>query len=318
MRVPVVPITNGMIPRESQELTGVFLDDWVRKVFSAAGPGAMVLLLPYDVETGLYPVGSIVGVEDAWQDRVIVSPSFSMREAMFAHVVGKGRAKAGGFEVEGGTLLAEDVELVDLKALRKRYPLIDGAGWTALEGSTEARGKDDIRVEIHGSTHEGDPVALHANLGSVVSPETAHTIEHAVLRSLSTYAMATPRTMRESMDAEARDLKDSLAVGYSLRMPEFFGVTATGMCGNPLTGLAHFYLANEFRKNLEHGESLPQSILSARLSALSRVTDDLDLSTQRGSRVLQGLKRGMMHDDSPVPFDRLKAVLRCFPLSPWA
>ncbi len=318
MRLPVVPVTNGMIPRESQELTGVFLDEWVQRLFSATGPGGTVLLLPYDPETGLYPVGSAVSVEDAWQQRVIVSPSFAMRDAMFAHVVGKGTAKAGGFDTEGGALIAEDVEPVDLEALRGKYPIIDGAGWTALEGSTETRSRDDIRVEIYGSTHEGEPVVLHANLGGIVSPEIAHTVEHAVIRSLSTCAMATAKTMRKAMDLESRDLKDSLSVGYRLRMPEFFGVTATGMCGNPLTGLAHFYLADELQKNLRRGESLPESLESARLRALSKATGELELSTRKGARVLQGLKQGMMHDDSPVSLDRLKSVLERFPMSPWS
>ena len=55
----------------------------------------------------------------------------------------------------------------------------------------------------------------------------------------------------------------------------------------------------------------------ARLSALSKVTGDLDLSTRRGDRVMQGLKMGMMHDDSPQETDVLRSVLRHFPLSPW-
>jgi len=317
MRIPVVPVTNGMIPRPSQELTGVFLDDWVKEAFAGAGEGGMAILLPYDPETGLYPVGAIVSVEDAWRRNVIVSPSFTVREAMFAHVTGKGTVKAGAFEVRDGALLAADAKMVDLNALRKTYPLIDGAGWTALEGSTEARSKEDIRVEIYGASHDGEQVVLRANLGSLVSPETAHTVEHAVIRSLSRCAMATPRTMREALAGETRDLKDSLTVGYKLRMPEFFGVTPTGMCGNPLTGLAHFYLQDEFMKNLERGESLPRSIQNARLSALSHVTDDLELSTQRGSRVLQGLKLGMMHDDSRIPDEKIRAILRRFPLSPW-
>ncbi len=317
MRVPVVPVTNGMIPRPSQEITGVFLDDWVKKVLSVAGPGGTVLLLPYSPAIGLYPVGSAVSIEDAWKRNVIVSPSFRVREAVFAHVAGKTTAKAEGFEVEDGALIATGVEAVDLRALRQTYPVVDGSGWTATEGSTEARSEQDIRVEICGNAHDGDPVTLSGNLGGLVSPEIAHTIEHALIRALSTYVLATPKTLRDSMVSEARDLKDSMAVGYKLKMPEFFGVTSTGMCGNPLTGLAHFYLDDEFQKNLRRGDSLPESIRSARLSALSRVTDELDLSTQRGSRVLQGLKLGMMHDDSPVPTEQLKAVLRRFPLSPW-
>lgn len=318
MKVPVVPVTNGMIPRPSQELTGIFLDEPVKRAFSVAGEGGLILLLPYDAETGLYPVGSAVSLEDAWTQTVITAPSFALREAMFAHVSGKATVKAEGFGEEDGVLVALDAQAIDLKDLRKTYPLIDGSGWTAQEGSTEARSRDDIRVEIYGETHEGESAVLSANLGGLVSPETAHTVEHAIIRSLTRYAMVTPRTMRDCVEAESRDLKNSLDVGYRLKMPEFFGVTATGACGNPLTGLAHFYLEDEFRKNLRRGSSLTESIENARLSTLSRVAGDLELSTERGSRVLQGLRLGMMHDDTRVPDEKIRAVLRRFPLSPWA
>lgn len=317
MNIPVLPVTNGMIPRPAQEVTGVFLDEWVKKTLAAAGNGGMALILPYHPETGLYPVGAAVSVEDAWTRNVIVSPSFSVQEALFAHVAGKATAKAGGFELRDGMIVATGVEPVDLARLRSTYPVIDGAGWTPSDGATEARSPDDLRVTIYGASHDGTPVSLEADLGGVVSPELAHTVEHAVIRSLSNYAMVTPKTLRESLAAESRDLKDSLAVGYRLRMPEFFGVTGTGMCGNPLTGLAHFYLAGELQRNLERGNSLPDSIQNARLTALSRVTGDLDLSTQRGWRVLQGLRRGMMHDDSRVGAADLRAILRRFPLSPF-
>jgi len=316
MKMPVLPVTNGMIPRPSQEVTGVFLDDWVKKALSAAGTGGMALILPYDHEHGLYPVGAAVSIEDAWKRNVIVSPAFQVREALFAHVAGKTTAKADGFEIEDGMLLATGVESVDLRKLRSTYPVIDGAGWNAMEGATEVRGAEDIRVTIYGATHEGEPVALPGNLSGVVGPELAHTVEHAIIRSLAAYAIVTPKTLRDSLVEESKDLKDSLAVGYKLRMPEFFGVTSTGMCGNPLTGLAHFYLAGELQRNLARGDSFPQSLHNARLSALSKVTEDLDLSTQRGSRVLQGLRRGMMHDDSPVSTAKLKDILRRFPLSP--
>ena len=316
MSVPVVPVVNGMVPRESQEMTGVFLDTWVQRAFAAAGRRG-ALLLPYNDETGLYPVGSLVEVQDAWKDRVMLSPSFVVRSAVFVRVEGKGTAKAAGFDMENGILVAQDVEVLDLSALRSTYPLIDGSGWTALEGETEARGRDDIRVEIYGVTHAGEPVELRANLGGLVDREAAHTIEHAVIRSLRSYALATPKTVRIAMDAEAQDLKTSIDAGYRLRMPEVFGVTSTGVCGNPLTGLAHFYLASELRKNLNMGVPLPDSLQNARLSTLSKVAGDLELSTDKADRVLQGLKLGMMHNDTPLSGDRLKAILRRFPLSPW-
>jgi hypothetical protein len=306
-----------MIPRPSHEVTGVFLDDWVKKALSSVGQGGMAILLPYNTETGLFRVGMAASIEDLWKRKVIVSPSLEVREAVFARVDGKMTAKADGFEIDEGALFATGVEPIDLHKMRSTYPVIDGAGWTASEGATEARSPEDIRVEIYGATYEGEPVVLGGNLGGLVSPETAHTVEHALIRSLSTFAIATPKTLRNCLAAEARDLKDSLDIGYKLRMPEFFGVTPTGMCGNPLTGLAHFYLAGELQRNLRRGDSMPESLENARLSALSKVADDLELSTESGSRILQGLRRGMKHDDSSVESTLLRKVLSRFPLSPF-
>lgn len=316
MSVPVLPVMNGAIPRESREITGVFLDKRSRQIFRS-GRGSLVLLLPYDHRSGLYPVGTLVSVQDVWQQPVVTAPSFNIVEALFVRVSGKATVKASGFRLVNGRMYARDIERLDLRRLREVYPLIDGAGWSATEGSTEARNPQDIRVTIFGVSHEGEEVSLSANLGGLVSGETAHTIEHAIIRALERYAMVTPKTLRECMKEETDALKASLSVGYSLKMPELFGVTPTGMCGNPLTGLAHFYLSHELKRNLESGASFARSLEEARLSALSKVTGDLDLSTQRGSRVMESLKMGMMHDDSPQGSGILKSVLRRFPLSPW-
>lgn len=316
MNVPVIPVANGMIPRPSQEMEGIFLGSWVRKAFSKTRRRG-ALILPYGQDGGLYPVGSLVEVRDAWKDRVMLPPSLEIHDAVFARVEGRATARARDFVLEDGVLVASEVEILDLRGLRSRYPVIDGAGWTALEGETEARSGDDIRVEIYGMTHGGGPVMIGADLGGIVSPEVAHTIEHAVIRSLRSFALVTPKTLRLSMKAESEDLKASVDAGYRFRIPEVFGVTSTGTCGNPLTGLAHFYLASELTKNLSRGESVAQSLRSARLTTLSKVTADLDLSTEMDLRVLQSLKLGMMHDDTPLSLDVLKAVLRRFPLSPW-
>ncbi len=316
MSMPVLPVLNGAIPRESAEITGVFLDRSSKRVFRS-GRGSPVLLLPFDYRSGLYPVGAAVSIEDIWKQPVIAAPSFDIVEALFVRVSGKATVKAGGFGLRNGCIHAFDIERLDLRELRTTYPIIDGAGWSPLEGSTEARSPRDIRVTVRGVSHEGEEVSLAANLGGLVNAETAHTIEHAVIRSLKRHAMVTPKTLRECMKEETDALKASLSVGYSLKMPELFGITSSGMCGNPLTGLAHFYLSDELRRNLKSGASLVRSLEDARLSALSRVTGDLDLSTRRGDRVMQGLKMGMMHDDSPQETDILRSVLRRFPLSPW-
>ena len=75
-----------------------------------------------------------------------------------------------------------------------------------------------------------------------MNAETAHTVEHAVIRSLKRHAMVTLKTLRECMKEETDALKASLSVGYSLKMPGF-GITSSGMW-KPLTGLAHFYLSD--------------------------------------------------------------------------
>ncbi|HHY45530.1 MAG TPA: hypothetical protein GX512_07465 [Firmicutes bacterium] len=316
MSIPVLPVMNGAIPRESREITGVFLDKRSRQIFRS-GRGSLVLLLPYDHFSGLYPVGTLVSVQDLWQQPVITSPSFKVTEALFVRVSGKATVKAGGFELANGRVYAREIERLDLRRLRKSYPVIDGAGWSPTEGNTEVRNPLDIRVTVFGVSHEGEEVSVSANLGGLVSGEIAHTIEHAIIRALQRYAMVTPKTLRECMKEETDALKASLSVGYSLKMPELFGVTDSGMCGNPLTGLAHFYLAHELKRNLESGASFARSLEEARLSTLSKVTGDLDLTTQRGARVMQGLKMGMMHDDSPQESETLKLVLSRFPLSPW-
>jgi len=314
--MPVLPVLNGAIPRRSGEITGVFLDKASRQVFRS-GRGSLVLLLPFNYRSGLYPVGTAVSIEDVWQQPVIAAPSFDIVDALFVRVSGKATVKAGGIRFQNGSLRARDIEKLDLKELRTVYPLIDGAGWSPVEGSTEARSPQDIRVTVFGVSHEGEEVLLSANLGGLVTAETAHTIEHAVIRSLQRHAMVTPKTLRECMKEETDALKASLSVGYSLKMPEIFGVTSSGMCGNPLTGLARFYVSEDLRRNLEGGASFARSLEDARLSALSKVTGDLDLTTRRGDRIMQGLKMGMMHDDSPQESDTLRSVLRRFPLSPW-
>ena len=316
MNVPVIPVANGMIPRPSQEMEGIFLGAWVSKAFAKTRRRG-ALILPYSYDGGLYPVGSLVEVRDAWKDRVMFPPALEIHDAAFARVEGRAKARARSFASEDGVLMASDVEILDLHDLRSRYPVVDGAGWIALEGETEARGSDDIRVDIYGLTHAGEPVTIGANLGGLVDAEAAHTIEHAIIRSQRSFALVTPKTLKVAIEAETQDLKASIDAGYRFRMPEVFGVTSTGVCGNPLTGLAHFYLASELTKNLTRGASIADSLRSARLTTLSKVTADLDLSTEMDLRVLQSLKIGMMHDDTPLTEDVLKAVLRRFPLSPW-
>lgn len=313
----MLPVSNGMIPGPSQEMSGMFVGNLAKRALAQMGQGSMCGLLPFDPEFGLYPVGSAVSIEDLWFQDVWVPRDLKIIRAMFARVVGKGRLRVNAISVIDGIPFAEDAEILDFRLLRHRYPVVDGAGWIPLEGSTEARDSGDVRIEIFGTTYDGRQVCLSANVGRIVSQDVAHTIEHAMIRSLKRFAIATPRTLRDSMMDETADLKASIDAGYRFRMPEFFGLTATGACGNPLTNLAHFYLADELMKNLSRGLNFTASLCQARLTTLSRVTQDLDLPTASGpGRVLAGLKRGMLHDDTPVDLATLKAVLRRFPLTP--
>ncbi|HHW17443.1 MAG TPA: hypothetical protein GXX30_00860 [Firmicutes bacterium] len=316
MKVLVIPVVNGIIPRESETLTGLLVAG-PKRLQTFLKHGDLLLLLPYVSGEGFYPVGAGARVVETWTQDVLVRQTLSVEEGLFVTISGEGTFRVRTLSTDKGLVFTEDPQYLDLKALRKDYPVIDGKGWVPVEGSTEARSSRDIRVEIHGVSHDGRDVMIGANLGGLVTAELAHTVEHAIIRSLSRYALVTYRTLRQSMEEESSDLKASLEMGYRFRMPEFFGVTPQGACGNPLTGLAHFYLTEELVKNLSNGESFERSLLNARLSTLSRVTDDLELSTQKGLRAIQGLKRGMMHDDSVLPAETLKAIIRRFPLSPW-
>ena len=143
-------------------------------------------------------------------------------------------------------------------------------------------------------------VSITANLGGLVGKEQAHTIEHAIIRALSTYGLCTPRTMMESLVKETTELKQSLEFSIRHTMPEALGITASGICGNPLTNMAQFYLAQEFVDNIKAGKKLNDSLANARRATMSQLTSDMGLTMQQGLRTLQGLKKGMSHDDSIV------------------
>ena len=177
---------------------------------------------------------------------------------------------------------------------------------------------NDLPMTIYGVEYEsGNEVSLSGNVGGLLSPEQAHTIEHAIIRSLQKYAMCTPKTLAKAVLEEGRELKRSVEIGYKLRRPEVFGVTSSGACGNPLTNLAQFYLAKEMVESIDEGYSIIESMETARRKALSKLTDELELTTEIGLRALQGLKKGMLHDDSPIAQKYTKRVLRRFPPSPW-
>jgi hypothetical protein len=101
-------------------------------------------------------------------------------------------------------------------------------------------------------------------------------------------------------------------------LPEVLGQTAAGACGNPMTQMARFYLYHEVNENLRKGQHFAEASLKARKTVMSKLTEDLGLTTAPGVRALQGLKKGMRHDASLLNLDECVEVLRRFPHNPWS
>lgn len=317
----LVPVINGVLPRPGGgEVTGVFLHPVTARLLMQVGHNAILMLCPLDTESGrVYPVGVTTRLCEMWaQDVYIAGPSTKVT-ALFARVAGEERAKAARFEMHQTLTIARDVRPLDVEALRSNgYPVIDGAGWQPLGGYTDAKAPNDIDITVYGIDFEsGGQVSLSGHLGGLVTAEQAHTVEHAIIRSLQKYAMCTPKTLAQAIASEGAALKKSLEIGYQLKSPEIFGVTESGACGNPMTSLAQFYLAKEMVQSIDEGHSVMESLEAARRKALSKITDELELTTEVGLRALQGLKKGMLHDDSPIAQKYLKRVLKRFPSDPW-
>ncbi|TYP58745.1 hypothetical protein [Thermosediminibacter litoriperuensis] len=319
METFALPITNGVLPRaDGGVMQGLFLDPYFSKMLVRAGVGSEIFLFPISVEDrDFYPVGVLARIEDLWTQQVIPEKNIV---GLFARVSGRERCRAGGFEFQDEGLVACGVERVDFRELRVLgYPVICGAGWRPTGGyTTFGSDKKSIEITIYGWEYEtGRDVAIVGRLSGQVEPEQAHTIEHAIIRSLKNYAICTPKTLRECMKRETEELKWSVEVGIAHKLPEVFGVTRSGVCGNPMTQMASMYLTEELKKQLKKGLDIFESLSEARRKTVSRLTQDMDISTERGLRALQGLKKGMFHDDSPGEMKKLKDILKRFPQDPW-
>lgn len=314
-----IPIVNGVLPRpDGGVLQGVFLDSFFANMLVKTGVGNDIFLFPLSSDDkSLYPVGVLVRIEDMWVDKV---PQNSTSTALFARVIGRERCKARKFSLSNEGLFALDIEKIDIYELRSLgYPIICGAGWHPTGGyTTFGSNRKDIEITIYGFELEtGKDVAIVGYLGSEIEPEKAHTVEHAIIRSLKNYAMCTPKTLRECMEKETEELKWSVEIGIAKKLPEVFGVTKSGFCGNPLTQMASYYLSEEFQNQIESGEDILNSLSKARNKTVSRLTKDMDISSRKGLRQLQGLKKGMFHDDTPEELKVLKRVIMKFPANPW-
>ncbi|SMD04788.1 phasin family protein [Sporomusa malonica] len=319
MDMLIMPVANGILPRpEGGTITGMFIIENGGQLLLDVGVGREILICPWIAEEqGLYPVGVIVRIVNIWNHQAIDDTGAEI-PVLMAKLEGRGHARWYTMRTTGSYIYSNDVEHINLKKMRKEYPAISGAGWAPQGGFTEFRDKSDIPVTIYGTDLEtGQEVSITANLGGLVELEQAHTIEHSVIRALTTYGLCTARTLVEAMSRETDELKKSVEFSIKHTLPEVLGLTASGACGNPMTNLAQFYLANEFVGNIEAGKSLNESLDKARRTAMSQLTSDMGLTTQQGIRVLQGLKKGMAHDDTILKLETYKKVISRFPYQPW-
>lgn len=313
-----IPVLNGALPRwDGGSIEGLFLEPFFIKTLENAGVGKEVFLCPFSSDSdSFYPIGVIGRIED-YQMKSF--PQFGDEPYMYAKIVGRRRAKAGGFNVSPDGIIASGIEDMDIEKMSMEgYPIICGAGWIATGGYTQMKSASDITITIYGyDLQTGRKVGIQGEVNDLVPPEKAHTIEHGIIRSLKQYGLCTPKTLRNSLILEADELKKSVETGFKFKLPEAIGITSSGVCGNPMTNMAHFYLNREFFEGLKSGYDYVESLDKARKKTLSRLEKELEISGDRGLRVLQGLKKGMVHDDSQGDLITLEKVINCFPLNPW-
>lgn len=312
-------MANGILPRpDGGKITGMFVMENGGQILSELGIGRELMICPFGVDNqDLYPVGVLVRIMDMWE-QTIVSETDQTIPVMMAVLEGRGHARWHTLNSAGVYLISKDVEFLNFRIMRKEYPVISGAGWMPEGGYTEFRDKRDIPVTLYGTDIEsGQKISITGNLGGLVELEQAHTIEHAIIRALRVYGLCTPKTLIESIGKEADELKKSVEYSIKYTMPEALGITASGSCGNPMTNLAQFYLAQEFVNNVSLGKSLNESIVNARRSTMSHLVQDMDITMQQGLRTLQGLKKGMSHDDTLLGMETYKKVIGRFPFEPW-
>lgn len=316
MSTLLVPVINGVLPRPGGgRSTGAFFEIEHEVEFET---GTEVFICPLVPATGmLYRVGVLAKVVDT-RSQVVEIPG--KESALFRTTLleGNTHARWNTVQFSQGSLRVEGLETLDFRALRSRYPVVSGAGWVPQGGYTEFRSLADIPVTLYGNDIERNfPLELQANLKGLVSMETAHTIEHAMIRSLRTYGLCTARTLQEAMRQETEELAWSVEQSMQFALPYVLGQTQVGACGNPMTHLAQFYMAEEFSEQLKEGTGTEFALDRARRAVMSRLTGELGLTTEPGLRSLQGLKKGMLHDDSPLSLDLCQRVLSRFPLEPW-
>ena len=316
MSTLLIPVINGVMPRPGGgRSVGGFLDR-SRGPLLETGMNAFVCPLA-PVDGSLYRVGVLAKVIDA-KRQMLDLPGGESTPFVTLVLEGVSHARWNTVAFLQGSLQVDGLDPLDFKAMRADYPVVSGAGWIPQGGYTEFRSLSDIPVTLYGNDIERNTsVQMQANLKGLVSLETAHTIEHAMIRSLRMYGLCTTRTLQESMRQETAELTWSVEKSMRYALPEVLGQTQAGACGNPMTNLAQFYMFQELAEQIKQSDDVNLSLDKARHSAMSRLTGELGLTSQPGLRALQGLKKGMYHDDSPLGDELCKKILRRFPLEPW-
>jgi hypothetical protein len=316
LNIITIPVLNGIFPRwEGGRIQGLFIDPFLINIVKAIGTGGDIFLCPYSTDTGsFYPVGAVCRI-GKWDMAKVQAPGLT---GLMATIEGRSGGKASGFDITPAGIVARGIEPIDLDDLCDLgYPVISGAGWVPAGGLTETRSKEEVIITIYGTDLETQKeVSVSGNVGRLIEPEKAHTIEHAIIRSLQQYALCTPKTLAYSIKQEAQELKASVKMGFKYALPEVFGVTASGVCGNPLTNMAKFYLTKELISNIKKGRRFDESLKQARVKTMSRLTSDFEISIGMPDAVLHGLKKGMAHDDTPIELIRLKNIIKRFPIRP--
>ena len=316
MPILLIPVVNGILPRPGGgRCLGGFLD---RENGPDLDPGMNVFICPLvPVDGSLYRVGVLAKVLDV-RRQVVELPGNEPAPFISVLMEGLSHARWESVHFSQGALQVDGLQMQDFKLMRSEYPVVSGAGWIPQGGYTEFRSLADIPVTLYGTDIECNaPVQISGNLKGLVSLEAAHTIEHALIRSLRTYGLCTARTLQTSMRQETAELTWSVEKSIRFAMPEVLGQTQAGACGNPMTNLAQFYMFQELSDQLKTGDKTSFSLDKARRSVMSRLTGEMGLTTTPGIRALQGLKKGMRHDDSPLSLELCKKVLKRFPLEPW-
>ena len=318
MSTLMIPVINGILPKPGGgRSTGGFVEgppDCTPQIET----GTNVFICPMLPATGsLYRVGVLAKVIDIRKQKLDIAGRNPV-SFISLQLEGATHARWNTLSMNRGLVMAEGLEAIDFRGMRSGYPIVSGAGWIPQGGYTEFRSPGDIPVTLYGSDIEsGTTVSLRGNLKGLVGLESAHTVEHAMIRSLRSFGLCTAKTLRQAMREETAELTWSVEKSMQLALPEVLGTSQAGACGNPMTNMAQFYMFQELSEQLKDTASGGLAMDRARRVVMSRLTSDLGLTTEPGVRALQGLKKGMMHDDSPLSLELCKKILSRFPLEPW-